>query len=111
MASSKPTSTASVVKIYLGPSDVTFAIAARQMNDVRKYYDSVFKFCIRRDKVLSRYLDKDLKGFDSAETNTMDIARVDTNATQPAIMVEPQSKMEWLLSIAVLTTSFERTFT
>ena len=64
------------------------------MNDLHKYYNrkssldvqhsekiiDIFRFCIRKDKVLPKVLDKFSTGFDE------DVMEVE---------VEPQSKMEW----------------
>ena len=92
------------LQLFSGSSDETFGIVHRQMNELRIYYDrkatpnvhhsekiiDVFRFCIRKDKVLSKMLDKDFTGFND---DFMDTAQASTDPPQPVIMeVEPQSK-------------------
>ena len=76
---------------------------------LRKYYDrkaslnvqhskkiDIFRFCIRKDKVLSKVLDKKSSGFDES---IMNAAQEITIAPQPTSMeVEQQSKLAWLCS-------------
>ena len=72
-------------QLFSDAIDETYAIVAWHMNDLRKYYDKkaclnfnhsekmidIFRFCIRRDKLLSKCLDKDFAGFDMAKENAM----------------------------------------
>ena len=111
--------------LFSGTTDETFTIVVRHMNELRKYYHKkaclncnhskkvidIFRFCIRRDKLLSKYLDKDLAGFDNEQGNGPDITQNIIIAPQPTIMeVETQSRMDWLLSKEVLLSGFEKTF-
>ena len=90
-------------------SDEAFAIACRHMHDFCKYYDrkysifvhqnkqtvDIFWFCIRKDKPLSKYLEKEFAGFDEFSANTMNIGPVENNAPQPTIM-EMESASKWI---------------
>ena len=68
--------------IYLqrldGPIDNNFAILLKKLNELRQYYDrkstlnvhhseiiiDIFRFCARKDRVLSQALDGDFTGFE-----------------------------------------------
>ena len=81
--------------------DETFAIGCRHMNDLRKYYESksslnahhseriidTFWFCIRKEKRLLKYLEKDFAGFDETSANTMDIGPVKRSAMRNRVLM------------------------
>ena len=73
----------------------------------------ILRFCIRRDTMLSKYLDKDFASFDSALSNQMYIAQTDSVlpiAPQPIMMeMDTQSRLHWLLSKEVSVSEFENT--
>ena len=64
-------------QLFLESSDETFTLVARHMNDLRKYYDKksclnlnhsekvidICRFCIIRDTILYKCLEKDFCGF------------------------------------------------
>ena len=92
-------------QLFSGPTDETFATVLRHMNDLRKYCDrksslnvqhsekiiDIFRFWIRKDKVLSKVLDNKFSGFDES---VMDSAQHITIAPQPTSMeVQQQSKL------------------
>ena len=71
-------------QLFSGEFDETHVIATQRMNELRKNYDrkaclnchqreiviDFFRFCIRKENMLSKYLDKDFAGFDNTQDLT-----------------------------------------
>ena len=108
-------------------SDEVFKLIARHLNDLRKYYDrkaclnfnhsekifDIFRFCLRRDPYLSKYLDVTTEGLDESQSNLMETAQTSSNtsiAPQPSLMeMDTQSKFDVLVSKEVSVSEFEKT--
>ena len=73
----------------------------------------VFRFCIRRDPVLSKLLDERPESLDVFQSNPTDTVRTNPNAAiapQPSFMeVDIQSRLDMLLNKNVAVSEFERT--
>ena len=86
--------------------DETFKLIARHLSDLNFNYSEkiidIFRFCIRRDAFLSKYLDKTTDGIDESQSNLMEIAQTSSNtdiAPQPSLMeMDTQSKLDPLVS-------------
>ena len=73
-------------QLFSSSSDETFKLVARHFNDVHRYFDKIsclnynhsekiidiFRFCIRRNPFLSKYLDKTTEDFDESQSNLME---------------------------------------
>ena len=112
-------------QMYDGSFDDNVATLLKKLNELRRYYDKkstlnvhhredvidIFRFCVRKDMILSAVLNSNFEGFDFQEalkTSAMDVAVNVT--TQPKFMeVESQSKSEWLCNRKLLTFQFEAT--
>ena len=84
-----------IFQLYNGPVDNNAATLLKKLNELRRYYDKkihskrsssetiidIFRFCVRKDSILSFALNSDFVGFDfkgALETSAMDVA---VNAT------------------------------
>ena len=114
--------------LFPSSSNETFKLNARHLNDLRRLYEKqsclnlnhsekildIFRFCIRRNPVLSKYLDKNLEGFDNSQSNPMETALTGSSASiapQPsyALMeMDTQSRLAWLVSKEVAVSEFEK---
>ena len=92
------------------------------MKNLRRFYDKkaclnakhtesiidVFRFCVRKDQLLSRILERRVTVHETDEMKSETAQEVSaTNPQHSDMEVEAQSKMDLLLKKKVFTTSFE----
>ena len=113
----------SFFQIQPSGNEESFKKAAKMMNVLRRFYDKkaclngkhtesiidVFRYCVRKDQLLSRSLEKRATVQSSNEMKSESTQQV--SAINPQHMdLEVQSKMDLLLKKKPFTTSFEDTF-
>ena len=115
----------SFFQIQPNNTEESFKKAAALMQNLRRFYDKraclntkhtesiidVFRFCVRKDQLLSRMLERrvTVRETDEMKSKTAQEAPT-TNPQQSDMDVEAQSKMDLLLKKKVFTTSFEDSF-
>ena len=115
----------SFFQIQPNNTEESFKKAAALMQNLRRFYDKraclntkhtesiidVFRFCVRKDQLLSRILERrvTVRETDEMKSKTAQEAPT-TNPQQSDMDVEAQSKMDLLLKKKVFTTSFEDSF-
>ena len=76
-------------QLFPSSSDETFKIIAKNLNELQRYYDrksclnlghsdkiiDIFRYCIRKDNFLSKYLDKNTESLDNSKSNLRGIAQ------------------------------------
>jgi len=105
-------------------TDESFKKAAALMQNLRKYYDKkaclntkhtesiidVFRFCVRKDQLLSKTLERRITIRETDELKSESMVEVPTNPQQSDMDLEAQSKMDVLLKKKCFATNFEDTF-
>ena len=115
----------SFFQIQPNNTEESFKKAAALMQNLRSFYDKraclntkhtesiidVFRFCVRKDQLLSRMLERrvTVRETDEMKSKTAQEAPT-TNPQQSDMDVEAQSKMDLFLKKKVFTTSFEDSF-
>ena len=113
-------------QIHQSSTEESYKKAAKMMRDLCKYYDKkaclnlkhtetiidVFRFCIRKDQVLSKSLDRRTASRETSETKS-DTAHIEletsTHPQTSSMEVDTRSKLDMLSNKNVLITEFERT--
>ena len=98
-------------QIQPNSTDESFKKAAVLMQNLRRYYDKkaclntkhtesiidVFRFCVRKDQLLSKTLERRTTIRETDETKSESMAEVPTNLQQSDMDLEAQSTMDMLL--------------
>jgi len=115
----------SFFQIQPNNTEESFKKAAALMQNLRRFYDKraclntkhtesiidVFRFCVRKDQLLSRMLERRVTVWETDEMKSETAQEAPTTNPQQSDMdVEAQSKMDLLLKKKVFTTSFEDSF-
>ena len=106
-------------------TEESYKKATVMMKNLRRFYDKktclnmkhteiiidVFRFCMRKNQLLSRSLERRATIRETDETKSETAQETSrTNPQNSDMEVETQSKMDLLLNKKVFTTSFEKTF-
>ena len=113
--------------LYECPNDPMFTSLLKKMNNLQRYYDTkatlnmhhdhsetiieFFRFCIRKDKILSVALKRDFEGFDFAralQTSEIDEATLDSlevNGCVAKSYLHPNLKQHWTVQKGMVRTS------
>ena len=103
-----------------GPFDDRVAILIRKLTALRKYYDQkstlnmhhseciidLFRFCARKDRVLSQALEGDFTGLifksDAKQPPKQEMDTTNNEPQPKSMEVESQSKFDWLCNIVLV---------